>query len=260
MRATPNPHVRISGTGSYLPERVVDNLALRDFITGYDETHSGPFHHWVDQMTHVHERRYCDRETRSSELAAVASRRALDAAGVDAADLGMIIYASFTLSQTLPGDHCLLGEAIGVKSAPTFNLMAACAGSIYALGLAYGMVASGVYEHVLVVGTETISKILNYADPLTAIIFGDGAGAAVVSRGSGNDGRGMLPPLLRFQYSATNIHLGNSNIPVDVGYFPDRELQPGVPLVEQALIEMEGGPSVLRHAINQMVSCTVNCL
>jgi 3-oxoacyl-[acyl-carrier-protein] synthase-3 len=113
---------------------------------------------------------------------------------------------------------------------------------------------------VLVVGTETISRAVNYADPLTAIIFGDGAGAVVLSRGPGPAGTGMLPPFLSFQFNSRNIHLGNSNIPVDVGCFPDREVQPGVHLVEQALIEMEGGPAVLRAAVNAMAGCAARCL
>jgi 3-oxoacyl-[acyl-carrier-protein] synthase-3 len=252
VRTDLNPRVRVSGTGSCLPERVVDNKTLASMVHGYDEARSGPFHHWVDQVTHIHERRFAPRETRSSDLALVASRRALQRAGVEAKDLGLIVYASFTLSQSIPGDHCVLAEHLGATGTPVFNLMAACAGSVYGLAMAYGMVASGVYEHVLVVGTETISKVLNFHDPVTSIIFGDGAGAAVVSRNDPGNGKGMLPPHLGFQYSARNITLANSNIPVDVGFYPDRELQPGIPLVEQALVEMESGPSVLRHAVNQM--------
>jgi 3-oxoacyl-[acyl-carrier-protein] synthase-3 len=143
---------------------------------------------------------------------------------------------------------------------PTFHLMGACSGSVYGLGLAYGMIASRVYEHVLVVGTETISKALNFHDPLTAIIFGDGAGAAVVSRRAGPAGSGLLPPQLGFKFSPRNIHLGNSNIPVEMARFPDREVTPGVQVVEQALVEMEGGPSVLRSAVQQMAVCTAKCL
>ncbi len=211
-------------------------------------------------MTHIHERRYCDFKTRTSDLALVAARRALASAGLAPSDLGMIIYASFTPSHHIPGDHCLLAETLGASSAATFNLMAACAGSIYGLGLAWSLVASGVYEHVMVIGAETISKALNYSDPLTAIIFGDGAGAAIVSRVQGGKEGGMLPPHLGFQYSPRNITLANANIPVDVARFPERALQPGIQLVEQALVEMESGPTVLRSAVNSMVGCTTACL
>ncbi len=260
MRIQPNPMVRITGTGAYMPERVITNKVLEGLVKGYDSTRSGDFGTWVDQVTHVHERRYCDFKTRSSDLALPAARQALAEAGIGAKDLGLIVYASFTMSQQIPGDHCLLAEDLGAHDCPTFHLMGACAGSIYGIGLAYGMVSAGIYEHVLVIGAETISKALNFHDPLTSIIFGDGAGAAVVSRRAGPAGSGLLPPQLGFKFSPRNIHLGNSNIPVDVVRFPDREIQPGVQVVEQALVEMEGGPSVLRSAVQQMAICTAKCL
>lgn len=260
MRAQLNPHVRVTGTGACLPERAVDNLELAGMVSGYDEAHSGPFHHWVDQVTHIHERRFAEPHVRSSDLALVAARQALESAGIEATDLGLIVYASFTLSQILPGDHCRLAEDLGVPTVPTFQLMAACAGSIYGMGIAYALVAAGVYDHVLVVGAETIAHTLNFADPITAIIFGDGAGAVVVSRGDGEDGKGMLPPDLASEFSPRAIHLGNSNVPIDMPVFPDRTLQPGVPLVAQALIEMEAGPSVLRRAVQHMGLRTVRCI
>ena len=260
MRVQPNPLVRITGTGSHMPERVVTNQALESLVKGFDSARSGDFGTWVDQVTHIHERRFCDFKTRTSDLALPAARMALAEAGITPKDLGLIIYASFTMSQQIPGDHCLLAEDLGATECPTFHLMGACAGSIYGIGLAYGMVSSGVYEHVLVIGAETISKALNFHDPLTAIIFGDGAGAAVVSRRAGPAGSGLLPPQLGFKFSPRNIHLGNSNIPVEVSRFPDREIQPGIQVVEQALVEMEGGPSVLRSAVQQMAACTVKCL
>jgi 3-oxoacyl-[acyl-carrier-protein] synthase-3 len=215
----------------------------------------------VDQVTHVHERRYAPAGARSSDMAIVASRQALEAAGVEAKDLSLIVYASFTLSQMIPGDHCLLANALGANGCPTFNLMAACAGSLYALGMAYGMVASGAMRHVLVVGAETISPVLNFHDPLTAIIFGDGAGAAVVSRDDrGPEGTGMLLPHLGFEFSADTIRIENSNNPHELRCFPAQPDRPGVRLVEQALIEMAGGPRVLRGAVNLMAECTVRAL
>ena len=259
MRAQLNPHVTVTGIGSYVPDRVIDNDTLAGIVTGYDAERSGDFGTWVDQVTHIHERRFCEHSVRTSDLALIASRRALDVAGIEPRDLGMIVYASFTPSQTIPGDHCRLAEDLGATETPTFNLMAACAGSIYGMAVAWSFLASGLYEHVLVVGSETISKILNFHDPLTSIIFGDGAGAVVLSRKEETAG-GMLPPYMHFQYSPRNIHLGNSNIPVDVSCFPDREVQPGVQLVEQALVEMESGPNVLRTAVNNMSTCVAKCL
>ncbi|MDJ0520600.1 MAG: ketoacyl-ACP synthase III [Planctomycetota bacterium] len=260
MRAELNPNVTISGTGAYLPERVIDNDTLSGMVSGFDTERGGDFGAWVDQVTHVHERRFCDWSVRSNDLALPAARQALEVAGLEPQDIGLIVYASFTVSQDLPGDHCLFAEQLGATSTPVFHLKAACAGSVYGLSVAYAMVASGVYEHVLVVGTETASKALNFHDPITSIIFGDGSGAAVVSRREGGAGGGMLPAHLGFRYSPRNIHLGNSNIPVDVTRFPDRQVEPGVPLVEQALVEMESGPNVLRSAVLAMAECVTSCL
>ena len=260
MRAQLNPNVTITGTGSYLPERVIDNDTLATMVHGFDTERGGDFGAWVDQVTHVHERRFCDWPVRTNDLALPAARQALEVAGLEPQDIGLIVYASFTVSQDLPGDHCLFAQQLGAENTPVFHLKAACAGTIYGLGVAWSMVASGVYDHVLVIGSETASKALNFHDPITSIIFGDGAGAAVVSRRDGSAGGGMLPAHLGFKYSPRNIHLGNSNIPVDVARFPDRQIEPGVQLVEQALVEMESGPNVLRSAVLAMAECVERCL
>ena len=161
----------------------------------------------------------------------------------------------------IPGDYCVLPERLGIKGCATFNLMGACAGSVYGLGLAYGMVASGTMRHVLVVGSETISPVVNYHDPLTAILFGDGAGAAVVSRvDHPENGGGMLAPVLSYEYSESTIRLGNSNNPHGMRSYPAAADKPSHPLVERALIEMAGGPSVLRGAVNHMTNLTVRAL
>ena len=260
MRAPLSPLAKVSGTGSYLPPNVVDNDCLAALVSGYDTARSGDFGAWVDQVTHVHERRFSRARERSSDLALHAAQRALDAAGIEASDLDMIVYATFTPSEMIPGDHCVLAQQLGATRAGVFMLMAACAGSIYGMATAWGMVTSGLYEHVLVVGAETASKALNFHDPITAIIFGDGAGAVVISRGDPNDEGGMVPPHTAFQYSARNIHLANSNVPVDVPAFPEMQLQPGVRLVEQSTVEMESGPTVLRSAVKSMAACTAKAL
>ncbi len=261
MRAAINPHVQVTGTGSCLGSRVIDNHELEGMIHGYDASKSGPFAPWVDQVTHIHERRYVEGATRNSDLALAASRKALEAARLDPQDVDLVVYASFTLSDMIPGDYCVLPERLGIKGCATFNLMGACAGSVYGLGLAYGMVASGTMRHVLVVGSETISPVVNYHDPLTAILFGDGAGAAVVSRvDHPENGGGMLAPVLSYEYSESTIRLGNSNNPHGMRSYPAAADKPSHPLVERALIEMAGGPSVLRGAVNHMTNLTVRAL
>lgn len=261
MSAQRNPHVTITGVGSHLPERVVDNDELSGLVRGYDAAKSGDFGTWVDQVTHVHERRFSAPDVRTSDLSLIAARKALRTAGLEPQDLGLIIYATFTESQDIPGDHCMFAEQLGAERVPVFHLKAACAGSIYGMANAWSHVAAGLYEHVLVIGTETASKALNFHDPITSIIFGDGAGAVVVSRcDDPTEGCGMYPPFLDFKYSPRNIHLANSNIPIDVARFPDREIEPGVQLVEQALVEMESGPNVLRSAVMNMTECLTRCL
>ncbi len=261
MRVQPNPHVQVTGTGSCLGERVVDNHELEGLVHGYDAAISGPFAPWVDQVTHIHERRWTTGATRNSDLAFAASKQALETARVAPEDLDLVVYSSFTLSEMIPGDHCVLPERLGAKRCGTFNLMGACAGSVYGLGLAYGMVASGAMKHVLVVGSETISPVVNYHDPLTAILFGDGAGAAVVSRVDRPEpGTGMLPPVLAYEFSASTIHLGNSNNPHGMRCYPPASDKPSHPLVERALIEMSGGPSVLRGAVTHMAGLSARVL
>jgi 3-oxoacyl-[acyl-carrier-protein] synthase-3 len=261
LRATPNPRVQVSGTGSCVGDRVVTNDDLASMITGYDEGKSGPFGAWVDQVTHIHERPFVSGPTRTCDLGLVAAKRALEAAGIAPQDLSMIVYASFTPSEMIPGDHCLLAHELGAARCPTFNLMGACAGSVYGLGLAYGMVASGAMRHVLVVGAEQISPMLTYHDPLTAILFADGAGAAVVSVDEeAPEGTGAYPPHMAFEYSAHTIKLGNSNNPHALRCFSPTTDRPSHPLVERSLIEMNGGPSVLRGAVNNMAECTVRTL
>ena len=260
MRAKLNPHVSVSGIGSYVPPHSVDNETLEGMIHGYDPAVSGDFGTWVDKVTHVHDRRFSGPEERVGDMAFEAAQRALAVAGIEGADLGMIIFATFTPSHDIPGDHCVLAERLGAHRTPTFNLKAACAGSIYALGMAWTSVASGLYEHVLVIGSETITKAMNFHDPLTTILFGDGAGAVVVSRCDGAEGGGMLPPFLSFKYSARNIHLGNSNVPFDVPSFQEHEIEPGVYLVARSMVEMESGPNVLRSAVMSMAECVTECL
>ncbi|MDF1701330.1 MAG: ketoacyl-ACP synthase III [Planctomycetota bacterium] len=261
MPAQRNPHVTVTGIGAHLPERVVDNDELSSLVSGFDSSKSGDFGTWVDQVTHVHERRFSTPEERTVDLSLKAARKALKTAGLEPQDLDLIIYATFTESQAIPGDHCMFADQLGAERVPVFQLKAACAGSIYGMANAWSHLAAGLYDNILVIGTETASKALNFHDPITSIIFGDGAGAVVMSRSAEPlENGGMYPPFLDFKYSPRNIHLANSNIPIDVARFPDREIEPGVQLVEQALVEMESGPNVLRSAVLNMTECLTRCL
>jgi len=251
MKAPLNRSVAVLGTGSYLPGRVMSNGALRDLITSYDEAHSGDFSTWVDRVTHIHERRFIEsNEEHAGYMAARAAERALEMAGVKPTELDLIIHASFTPSACVPGDHVLVARGIGAHATPSFTLTGACAGSVYGMALAYGMLASGAMKRILVTGSETISPTLDFDDPLTAILFGDGAGAVVLGHVGKSEG-GMLPPYLGHDFNWENITMENANLP-----FTGKVRVPacdGIPAaMERPFLKMISGPAVLRSAVNAM--------
>ena len=252
IKAPINRSVAMLGTGSYVPDRIVTNEALRDLISNYDEQ-SGDFSTWVDRVTHIHERRFIAEGETAGHMAAKAAERALDMAGVKARDLDLIIHASFTPSACVPGDHVMVADLIGAKATPSFTLTGACAGSVYGMGLAYGMLASGTMRRILVTGSETISPTLDYRDPLTAILFGDGAGAVVLGQVDGSEG-GMLAPHLGFEFNWDNIQMDNANLPfTGTVATPARDGTPAT--MERTYLRMVAGPSVLRSAVNTMACC-----
>jgi 3-oxoacyl-[acyl-carrier-protein] synthase-3 len=251
MKAQLNRSVAILGTGSYLPARVMTNGALRDLISNYDEAHSGDFSTWVDRVTHIHERRFIEsNEENAGYMAAEAAKRALDMAGVKPTELDLIIHASFTPSACVPGDHVLVAKGIGAHATSSFTLTGACAGSVYGIGLAYGMIASGAMRRVLVTGSETISPTLDFSDPLTAILFGDGAGAVVLGHVGKSEG-GMLPPYFGHTFNWENITMDNANLPF-TGKVRVEACNGGAPAVERPFLKMISGPAVLKSAVNAM--------
>ncbi|MHC4847699.1 MAG: 3-oxoacyl-ACP synthase III family protein [Planctomycetota bacterium] len=252
MKAKLNRSVAVLGTGSYLPENVVCNAALEDLIVGYDKEKSGDFSTWVDRVTHIHERRYIADET-VAVMGTMAAREALDMAGVKATDLDLIILASFTSSSQVPGDHVLIAKEIGADATPSTLLTAACAGSVQAMAMAYGMLASGCMRRVMVIGSETISPTLDHSDPLTSILFGDGAGAVVMGTVPESDG-GMLAPNLGHEFNWENITMTNINVPFLAKV--REEGSNGVPpAIEKSYLKMISGPRVLRNAVNTMAGC-----
>jgi 3-oxoacyl-[acyl-carrier-protein] synthase-3 len=237
----------------------MSNEALKDLITNYDES-SGDFSTWVDRVTHIHERRYIEgHEENAGFMAAKAAEQALDMAGVKPGELDLIIHASFTPSACVPGDHVLVARHLGADATPSFTLTGACAGSVYGMALAYGMLASGAMKRVLVTGSETISPTLDYGDPLTAILFGDGAGAVVLGHVGKATRGGMLPPYLGHAFNWENIRMGNANLP-----FTSKVRVQGCngtpPAVEKPYLTMVSGPAVLRTAVNTMRDCVLRVL
>ncbi|MBW7458522.1 beta-ketoacyl-ACP synthase III [Paenibacillus sepulcri] len=173
--------VGIIGTGKYVPERILTNHELEQMVDTNDE--------WIVSRTGIRERRIAAPEQATSDLAFHASTAALKAAGITAEELDLIIVATITPDMFFPSTACLLQEKLGAKRAAAFDLSAACSGFIYGLATATSMISTGMYRHVLVVGAECLSRITDYTDRNTCILFGDGAGAVVV--GAVPEGRGF---------------------------------------------------------------------
>ncbi|MFH0947048.1 MAG: beta-ketoacyl-ACP synthase III [Planctomycetota bacterium] len=165
--------VGIRGTGSFLPERVLTNEDLQQMVDTSDE--------WITTRTGIKERRLVSEGETTSDMAMAASRAALESAGLAATDLDMIIVATVTGDLPLPATACLLQHRLGAREIGCFDLQAACAGYMYGLNVARGMVATGQADNILVIGVESLSKITDYQDRGSCILFGDGAGAAIVS-------------------------------------------------------------------------------
>lgn len=173
--------VGILGTGSYLPEKVITNTELEKLVDTNDE--------WIVTRTGIKERRIAAPEEATSDLAIKAAEKALKCAGISAEELDLIIIATVTPDMSFPATACLVQNQLGAKNAATFDLSAACTGFLYGLATASQFITTGMYQHALVIGVETLSRIVNWSDRNTCILFGDGAGAAVL--GPVEEGKGF---------------------------------------------------------------------
>jgi 3-oxoacyl-[acyl-carrier-protein] synthase-3 len=167
----------ITGIGSFLPKKILTNADLVKMLDTTDE--------WITKRTGIKERRIVDNGAATSDLAIEASLRALDDAKVLPSEVDLIITSTITPDCLFPSTSCFIQEKIGANNAGAFDILAACAGFIYALSIAKNFIISGSTKTVLVVGAECLSKITDYTDRSTCILFGDGAGAAIVQRSNG---------------------------------------------------------------------------
>ncbi|CAG0991790.1 3-oxoacyl-[acyl-carrier-protein] synthase III [Burkholderiales bacterium] len=166
-------HSRIAGTGRYLPARVLTNDDLaRQGVDTTDE--------WVRTRTGIRQRHVVADDEMASDLALAASRQALAAAGIAAADVDLIIVATTTPDMIFPSTACILQDKLGAHGGPAFDVQAVCSGFVYGLAIADGMVRSGAVRNALVAGAEIYSRILDWSDRKTCVLFGDGAGAVVL--------------------------------------------------------------------------------
>jgi 3-oxoacyl-[acyl-carrier-protein] synthase-3 len=166
--------VSITGLGCYVPDRVLSNDELSQLVDTSDE--------WIMTRTGIRERRIAAPEQALSDLALPACRRALEQAAVDAGDLDLIVVATVTPDMMFPSTGALLADVLGSPDAAAYDLSAGCTGFMYALAQAYGMIAGGLSERALVVGGDVLSRITDWSDRSTLVLFGDGAGAVVLER------------------------------------------------------------------------------
>jgi 3-oxoacyl-[acyl-carrier-protein] synthase-3 len=169
--------ISITGLGCYVPDRVLTNHDLAELVDTSDE--------WIVERTGIRERRIASDEQAMSDIALPAARAALEQAALDASEIDLIVVATVTPDMAFPSTGAILGDLLGAPDAACYDLSAGCTGFMYALAQAYGMIAGGLANRALVVGGDVLSKILDWEDRSTLILFGDGAGAVVVERVEG---------------------------------------------------------------------------
>jgi len=172
--------VRVSGTGSYLPERRLTNADLEKLVETNDA--------WIVQRTGMRERRVAAPEQLTSDLALEAAKRAIENAGLTPGDIDMILVATVTPDHAFPSTACRVQHLLGARTVPAFDLAAACSGFIYGMHIGRSCIMAGTAEHVLVIGAEVLTRFTDYKDRNTCVLFGDGAGAAVLSPTTNGEG------------------------------------------------------------------------
>ncbi len=221
---------RIIGTGSYLPEKVLTNADLEQMVETSDE--------WIVSRTGIRERHIAADDELTCDLALVAAQRAIDAAGVDKHSIDLILVATTTPDQVFPSTACLLQQRLDIHGCAAFDLQAVCTGFVYGLATADNFIRSGNANTVLVVGAETLSRITDWTDRSTCVLFGDGAGAVVVQAA---DTPGIISSHLHADGKYKELLQVRSG--VSQGY--DTVLQGG------AFMEMQGN-EVFRVAVNTL--------
>lgn len=167
-------NAKINGTGMYVPDKIVNNFDLEKRVDTNDE--------WIKTRTGMFERHFASEDQAASDLAYEASLKAIESAGIKAKDIDLIIVASISNDHMFPSTACILQQRLGIKNFPAFDISAGCTGWIYASNIAKQYIESGIAQHALVIGVEILSNLLNWNDRGTCVLFGDGAGATIISR------------------------------------------------------------------------------
>jgi 3-oxoacyl-[acyl-carrier-protein] synthase-3 len=227
--------VRIAGTGSYLPERILTNHELEAMVDTSDE--------WIASRTGIRERRIAADGELTSHMAAHAARRALEQAGIDPADVELIIVATITPDTITPATACYVQQHLGALRSVAFDISAACSGFLYALEIARHSIASGAFRNAVIIGAEKLSAFVNWTDRNTCVLFGDGAGAAVLLPSENGHGKILSSHLGTdgAQAELLNIPGGGAACPITIDNV-DQQL---------ATLTMQGR-EVFKHAVNAM--------
>ncbi len=229
----------ILGTGSFLPEKKLTNYDLEKIV----ETN----HDWIVERTGIHSRSVAEAGVATSDLALVASQRALEMAKLTAQDIDMILFATVSPDFPMPSSACELQRKLGARNVMAFDLSAACTGFLYGLSIADQFIRTGHYKNILVVGAEVLHNWVNYEDRQTCILFGDAAGAAVVGRAPENSTSGIL-----------STHMFAAGDLADLLYIPAGGSKiPNTPetiTTQQNKVVMKGR-EIFKHAIRTMSTC-----
>jgi 3-oxoacyl-[acyl-carrier-protein] synthase-3 len=227
--------MKILATGKYLPERVVPNSLFEKTLETSDD--------WIFSRSGIKERRFASDKETAAYMAARAAGDAIAKAGIAAGDIGMVIVGTSTPDYVFPSVACQVQAAIGAKGAAAFDLQAACTGFLYSLILAHQFLKSGTCRNILVIGVDKLSAIINWHDRSTAVLFGDGAGAAVVQANNGGHSHGRL---LAFD-------MGSDGSQEKILYMPNANTARSNDIdISRGMTMSMSGQEVFKHAITEM--------
>jgi 3-oxoacyl-[acyl-carrier-protein] synthase-3 len=238
----PKPIVEISATGRFLPDNVVTNFDLAKMVDTNDE--------WIRQRTGIVERRIAPKEMGAADMGVGASLVAMERAGVAPGEIDLIVVSTATPDRLLPSTACDIQAILGAKNAAAYDVSAACTGFIYALEIAEGHIAAGRSEIALVISTEKMSGIVDWTDRSTCVLFGDGAGAAIVKKAE--NGRGMLSSFIRSDGTLAELLWrpgGGVKVPFDIAVLDEKS----------HLVKMAGS-EVFKAAVRSMAEAADQAL